>query len=130
MLTKCPEQSNPTEESMSEELKLDYQNYGAAARDRHFSIMQPDEEQLQPVPAGASYEWTETSMFGFNIPEHGIDAIIYFWHHPILKVSYGGIMIWRGHHANQVGCDYSDYRLAMPMPADITDCTFANGVTV
>lgn len=110
--------------------KVSFGNYRAEGRDRLFSTMAPEEEHLQPVPAGAHYEWTETSMFGFNIPEHGIDCIIYYWHHPALKVTYGGLIIWRGRNPNQVSCDYSDYRSVMPLPDDITNCTYANGVTV
>lgn len=92
--------------------------------------MKPGEEKLQPVPSAASFEWTETSMFGFNIPEHGIDAIVYFWMHPTFKVAYGGISIWRGVNDNQIAAAYTDYRMVMPMPEDITDCTYANGVRV
>jgi hypothetical protein len=109
---------------------VSFGNYRAEGRDKLFSTMRPEEEGLQPVPVGAHYEWTETSMFGFNIPEHGIDCIIYYWHHPALKVTFGGLTIWRGRNGNQVSADYSDYRSVMPLPEDITDCTYANGVTV
>nr|WP_087572943.1 hypothetical protein [Sphingomonas sp. CDS-1] len=119
---------------MADEVKassdIGYQNYSAEGRENHFSVMRPEEEWIQPVPEGAHYEWTETSMFGFNIPEHGIDCIIYYWHHPALSVTYGGLIIWRGQNSNQVACDYSDYRSVMPLPDDITNCTYANGVTV
>jgi hypothetical protein len=109
---------------------LNFANYTATGRDNLFSVMKPEEEKIRPVPWDAHYEWTETSMFGFNIPEHGIDCIIYYWHHPALKVTYGGIAIWRGNNNNQIAADYSDYRTVMPLPADITNCTYANGVTV
>jgi hypothetical protein len=39
-------------------------------------------------------------------------------------------MIWRGKNTNAIQCDYSNYRLCMPMPRDITDCTYADGVRV
>jgi hypothetical protein len=105
-------------------------NYKARDSEAFFSEMQPEQERLRPVPWDAHYEWDETSMFGFNIPEHGIDCIIYYWHHPTMKTVYGGIMIWEGLNENQLSCAYSDYRLAMPMPLDITDCTYANGVRI
>lgn len=109
---------------------MEYQNYGIAKGDNFFSTMKPEEEHIRPVPEGVHYEWTETSMFGFNIPEHDIDCIIYFWHHPALKVTTGGLIIWQGKNINQVECEYADYRMAMPMPEDHTNCTYANGVTV
>lgn len=107
-----------------------YPRYTVEPGSEQITTMLPEEEYLQPAPAHATHEWTETSMFGFNIPEHDIDCIIYFWHHPAFKVTYGGLMIWRGKNANQIECDYSDYRIAMPMPDDHTNCTYANGVTV
>lgn len=109
---------------------MKYQNYPDVIDGKFFSEMKPAEEFIQPVPPGANYEWTETSMFGFNIPEHGIDCILYFWHHPAMKITTGGVMIWKGRNINQVECEYSDYRLAMPMPSDHTDCTYANGISV
>jgi len=115
---------------MSEAQSIGLWNYASAGRDKFFSEMQPEQEKLRPVPWDAHYEWDETSMFGFNIPEHGIDCIIYYWHHPVMRTVYGGIMIWQGLNTDAIGCAYTDYRLAMPMPADITDCTYANGVKV
>ncbi len=109
---------------------MSYQGYKDTVDKTLFSEMKPEEEKLLPIPDGASHEWSETSMFGFNIPEEGIDCIIYFWHRPVMNISFGGIMIWKGKNTNQVECIYSDYRSAMPMPKDITDCTYANGVTV
>ena len=111
-------------------MSLKYQNYPDIIDGNFFSAMKPEEEFIQPVPLGASHEWTETSMFGFNIPEHGIDCIFYFWHHPALNITSGGVTIWKGRNINQVECEYSDYRLAMPMPADQTNCTYANGISV
>lgn len=109
---------------------MKYQNYPDVVDGNFFSQMKAEEEHIRPVPPGVSHEWTETSMFGFNIPEHGIDCILYFWHHPALKITSGGIMIWKGRNINQVECEYSDYRLAMPIPEDHTNCTYANGITV
>lgn len=117
-------------EAGANEAVIALQNYAAEGRDAMFSTMLPEHEKLQPVPGDAHYEWTETSMFGFNIPEHGIDCIIYYWHHPTQRTVFGGITIWRGLNDNQIETAYSDYRLAMPMPDDITDCTYANGVTI
>ena len=115
---------------MDDQQSVGLWNYKIRESGKFFSEMRPEQERLQPVPWNVHYEWDETSMFGFNIPEHGIDCIIYYWHHPTMKTVYGGIMIWQGLNENQLSCAYSDYRLAMPMPLDITDCTYANGVRV
>jgi hypothetical protein len=109
---------------------MKFQNYPDVKDDKFFLTMKPEWEYLQPVPKDAHYAWTETSMFGFNIPEHDIDCIVYYWHHPAMGITTGGLMIWRGKNTNQVECEYSDYRTAMPLPKDHTNCTYANGVSV
>lgn len=109
---------------------MSFLNYADKTEKTYFSEMRPEEEWLCPIPSGAHHEWSETSMFGFNIPEAGIDCMIYFWHRPVMNITWGGIMIWDGMNTNPVECLYTDYRSAMPMPADITNCTYANGVKV
>src|SRR5262249_23025996 len=109
---------------------MKFQNYPDVKDGRFFLDMKPEWERLQPVPGGAHYAWTETSMFGFNIPQHDIDCIVYFWHHPAMSITSAGLMIWRAKNTNKVECDYPAYRIAMPLPRDHTDCTYANGVSV
>jgi hypothetical protein len=76
------------------------------------------------------YEWIETSYFGFSIPESGINAEIYYYCHPHLRVVSGGVVIQRGFPRAPARADYCDWRTFMPMPDDITNCTYTNGVTV
>src|SRR5262245_27845442 len=88
-------------------------------------------ERLQrPFPAAATYELIETSYFGFNIPEERINCEIYHWFHPILGVASGGIVIFQGMKADAMRPDYVEWRNYMPMPQDITDCAYPNGVMI
>jgi len=88
-------------------------------------------EKLQkPWPPEASYELIETSYFGFSIPEHKINCEIYFWLHPVFNVASGGVMIFQGIKEAHNRADFLDYRNYMPIPDDITNCTYANGVRV
>lgn len=107
-----------------------YQAYTTEKRDRHFGVMTDEDEKLHPVPADAGFEWTETNMFGFNIPEHDIDCLVYLWHHPALGVTSGGVTIWKGIKQIHVEAEAFDFRSAMPMPDDPTDATYPNGLTV
>jgi hypothetical protein len=51
---------------------------------------------------------TETQYFGFCIPEVGIHAYGYLWHHPRLKVVTGGLMVYRGVKATPVAAELCD----------------------
>lgn len=88
-------------------------------------------EKLQrPWPDAAPFDLVETSYFGFSIPEHDIDCEIYHWLHPVLGVSSGGILCFRGLKRNPMEADYIQYYNYMPIPEDITDCTYANGIRI
>ena len=100
------------------------------AKTDYFAPPEPAFERFQPWPADATHELVETSYFGFNIPEEGINAEIYHWYHPKLGVSSGGVFIYRGMKPVQTAADYLDYRSFMPMPADIVDCAQSSGVRV
>lgn len=88
-------------------------------------------ERLQrPWPADAPFDLVETSYFGFCIPEHGIDCEIYHWMHPVLGVTSGGLFAFQGMRSHSMEAEYIQYYNYMPIPEDITDCTYANGLTV
>jgi len=100
-------------------------------RDQFFGEGTGDIEKLQrPWPPDAPYELIETSYFGFAIPEHKINCEIYFWLHPVFCVASGGVIICKGIKQAHNQADFLDYRNYMPIPDDITDCTYANGVRV
>lgn len=105
-------------------------NYHNDTPGRFFGSMSDADELVHPIPDHAGFEWTETNMYGFNIPEHDIDCIVYLWHHPALKVSYGGVTIWQGFKKTHLEAEAHDFRMAMAMPAEPTDATFPTGLTV
>lgn len=53
---------------------------------------------------------TETQYFAFCVPEAGIHAYGYLWHHPHLKVVTGGLMVWRGVNTTPLTADICDFR--------------------
>lgn len=87
----------------------------------HGTVTTQDEFLHKPAPSG-SYTATETSYFGFSIPEQRLNAEIYIWFHPVLKMMSGSIYIWRGMKTSTLSCEYvNDYRY-LPFPeADIGD---------
>ncbi|MET0986170.1 MAG: hypothetical protein ABW034_12270 [Steroidobacteraceae bacterium] len=98
---------------------------------RYFGVSDPTFEKLRkPLPKNAPYELVETSYFGFSIPEEKIHCEIYHWAHPKFGVTSGGIMIFQGNKRYQWEGDFIEYRNYQPLPDDITDCTYADGVTV
>jgi hypothetical protein len=84
----------------------------------------------RPWPDDAPMELVETSYFGFSIPEAGINAEIYHWAHPVFGLTSGGIFITQGVQSNVLDAAYVKWANYMPMPEDMTDCTYANGMTV
>jgi hypothetical protein len=108
----------------------EYGAYKSSNTNDFFATMSDDDEKLHPVPAHAGFEWTETNMFGFNIPEHNIDCLIYLWHRPVLKVTYGGVTVWQGFKKTHLEAEAFDFRSVMPMPEEPTDATYPMGLTV
>lgn len=101
---------------------MEFQAYqresGARRLNAHFAPypMRPEDELPHPVPADAAFNWTETHMFGFNIPEHGIDVMIWYVHRPKLGSSYGGILLWQGMKSHYLESEIFDFRAALPLP--------------
>ena len=101
-------------------------NYG-----EYFGIGKEQDEYFhKPWPKNSPKELIETSYFGFNIPEAGINAEIYHWAHPMYGLSSGGIFIYKGIKSNQIDAAYSNWLNYMPIPEDMTNCTYENGITV
>ena len=98
---------------------------------RFFGAPDPDCEKLRkPWPDDAPFELVETSYFGFSIPEESIHCEVYHWCHPKSGIASGGIMIFRGNKQKQMNADYIEYQNYQPLPDDITDCIYADGVKV
>ena len=97
---------------------------------RFFGTAPPDAESFQPIPENATFEYVETSYFGFNIPEHAIDGEIYVWFHRTLGVASGGITVWQGKKSLHLADECHDYRHFMPLPKELTDQSYPSGLTI
>lgn len=80
------------------------------------------DEFLHAPAASGHYSATETSYFGFNVPEHALNGEIYVWFHPVLWIMSASVYIWRGIHASTLSCDYVNHYHFLPFPDhDIDD---------
>jgi hypothetical protein len=80
------------------------------------------DERLHGSHANLGFEATETSYYGFNIPDAKIDGEIYFWLHPQLNTMSGGIWIWQGEKRYTLQADHFNYSNYLPFPrGDIED---------
>jgi hypothetical protein len=106
--------------------------YGAyqQAQGEYFTVAPPGVEGFQPLAKDASHEAIETSYFGFNIPEHAINCVIYHWFHTRLAVASGGIYIYQGLKSHQLEAECFDWRHFMPIPADLTDQQYPTGLRI
>jgi hypothetical protein len=86
------------------------------------AIVEQD-EFLHPVAPGAHYSTTETSYFGFNIPEKQINGEVYVWFHPALKMMSASVYIWRGIKRSTLACEYVNHYHYLPMAEQIADYT-------
>ena len=80
-------------------------------------IVKPEDELLHP-PGSDHYAGSETSYYGFSIPEAKINAEIYIWFHPNLRVLSAGVFIWRGMKATTSAAEYVNYFGFLPFPTD------------
>jgi hypothetical protein len=81
----------------------------------------PDEFLHPPAPSG-HYSATETSYFGFNIPDRSLGGEIYMWFHPVLQVMSASVYIWRGIKSATLACEYVNHYHYLPYPqGDIDD---------
>ena len=98
---------------------------------RYFGNPEPTFERLRkPWPDDAPVDLVETSYFGFSIPEEHINCEVYHWMHPVFGLASGGVMIFRGLKPKQMNAEYIEYRNYQPIPDDITDCTYTDGISV
>ncbi len=94
-----------------------------------FSAVEPDDDFLHPVEAGAPFTRIETNLFGFNIPEIGLNANIYLMWHPLFGCMSAHFFLAKGdrifrHHLE---ADYFAEVLYLPGVADNGDCRIALG---
>jgi hypothetical protein len=81
-----------------------------------------EDEFLHPPAESGHHSSTETSYFGFNIPEHALNGEIYVWFHPILQVISASVYIWRGLVPHTLAADFVSHHHFLPFPkAGIAD---------
>jgi hypothetical protein len=98
---------------------------------KYFGCEVPGFEKLRkPWPESAPFDLVETSYYGFSIPEENIHCEIYHWAHPKFGVTSGGVMIFRGKKSRAIDADYTNYINFQPLPDDITDCTYTDGLAI
>lgn len=76
----------------------------------------PADEFLH-APA-SHYSSTETSYFGFSIPERTLNGEVYVWFHPVLKVMSASVYIWKGLKPTTLSCEYINHYNYLPYPSD------------
>jgi hypothetical protein len=93
-------------------------------------VVDPADELLHPPQDGPAA--TETSFYGFNVPEHDLNCTIRHWLHPVLGLVSGGVVLIRGEAENAAFADYIDCHAFMPMKWDDLndDVVYPTGVRV
>jgi hypothetical protein len=86
------------------------------------SEIRPEDELLHAPAVSGHHSATETSYYGFSIPEHAINGEIYVWFHPVLQVISASVYIWKGIKASTLECEYINHYNYLPFPKnDIGD---------
>lgn len=97
--------------------------------EKRFAAVTEADEGFHTASQEHGYEATETFYTGFNVPSAGLNCELYFWAHPHLGVSSGGVFIWKGDKAGTLDAEYVDYRSFMPLPAaQLEDIRLAMGL--
>jgi len=81
-----------------------------------------EDDMLHAPAVSGHFSSTETSYYGFSVPEHRLNGEIYLWFHPILKVMSASIYIWKGIKSSSLACEYVNHHHYLPWPEnDIAD---------
>lgn len=87
------------------------------------------DEQLHPAANANDASSSETSYFGFNIPEHEINGEIYHWFHPTSNLCTGGAWIWQGRKRHMLQAEYFNYQAFARAPdLDLDDWVSPIGI--
>ena len=78
----------------------------------------PEDEFLHPPVASGHYSSTETTYWGFNIPEKHLNAEIYMWFHPHLNMCSSSVYIWKDIKHTTLSCEYINHYNYLPFPSD------------
>ena len=71
-----------------------------------FGPVTPADEFLHAIAPDGGYASTETSYWGFCVPERNLMAEIYLWFHPALRTMSAGILLWRGMRRTSLESEY------------------------
>lgn len=83
-------------------------------------------------PFGSKPDWTETVWFSFNVPERALGGWLYVQVRPNLGICSGGAFVYGPGCWSPWEQPYNAYLhyLPLPVPLDLRDVTFPNGVSV
>ncbi|WP_084421659.1 DUF7064 domain-containing protein [Henriciella litoralis] len=85
---------------------------------QRLSPCQPEDEFLHSPASSGHYSATETTYWGFNIPEKQLNGEIYMWFHPVLRMCSASVYIWTGIRASTLSCEYVNHYHYLPFPED------------
>jgi hypothetical protein len=86
------------------------------------SAIHSADELLHPAATSGHYSSTETSYYGFSIPDQALNGEIYLWFHPVLRVYSASVYIWTGLKPTSLSCEYANHHHYCPWPEnDIAD---------
>ena len=90
-------------------------NHGSIAG-MPFGTIETIDEFLHPPAASGHFAASETSYYGFNIPERKINGEIYIWFHPALKMMSASVYIWSGLKPTTLSCEFVNHHHFLPWP--------------
>jgi hypothetical protein len=93
-----------------------------------FAAVRAEDDRLHLAPAGAPASLTETSYFGFNVPERNLNGEVYVWFHPALRVVSAGVLVWSGSSARR--CGEHSTTAYLPWRREPDDLVLANGLRI
>ncbi len=97
---------------------------------KDFPPLETTDEFLHAAPNGATYELTETSYFGFCVPDKAINGEIYIWLHPMLNVMSASVYIWQGFKSQSLAADYVNHIHYLPMVDQLEDYELPMGLKI
>jgi hypothetical protein len=91
------------------------------------TVIRPEDDQLHP--RNDDPFWNESGWFSFSVPERKINACMYFFHRPNMKLSGGGPILFDPSGEDNYTCLYYDWDQMQPMPegADMYHFQLHNG---
>ena len=119
--------TNGTNDKSHQRAKTDlYPEQEQAFRNTPLTI---EDERFHPPVDPDDASSSETSYFGFNIPDQHINAEIYHWFHPVSRLCSGGLWIWQGVKPLMLQAEYFNYQVFTPMPEmDLDDWVSPIGI--